>query len=113
MDDLSAEFTMSDYIADSFTLSSPARMPDNIAKARELEPPVVLTQDEQIRNTVLQRLSADPYFKGFDIEVESKRCIVVLKGQLGSYDQIACAYRHAVTVEGVKAVYNGLVCNYH
>ncbi|MCB5206574.1 BON domain-containing protein [Methylovorus mays] len=113
MDDLSAEFTMSDYIADSFTLSPPARMPDNIAKARKLEPPVVLTQDEQIRNTVLQRLSADPYFKGFDIEVESKRCIVVLKGQLGNYDQIACAYRHAVTVPGVKAVYNGLVCNYH
>ncbi|HWU34373.1 MAG TPA: BON domain-containing protein [Methylovorus sp.] len=113
MDDLSAEFTMSDYIADSFTLSPAARMPDNLAKARELQPAVVLTPDEQIRNTVVQRLRDDPYFKGFDIEVESKRCIVVLKGQLGTYDQIACAYRHAVTVPGVKAVYNGLVCSYH
>jgi hyperosmotically inducible periplasmic protein len=113
MDDLSAEFTMSDHLADSATLSSPPRMPDNLAQARELEAPVVLTPDEQIRNAVLQRLFADPYFKGFDITVESKRCIVVLKGQLGSYDQIACAYRHAVTVPGVKAVYNGLVCNYH
>lgn len=113
MDDLSAELMMSDYVAESFTMSPVAGMPDNLARSSERAQPVAPTQDEQIREAVMQRLLADPYFKGFDIEVESKRCIVVLKGVLGSYDQIACAYRLAVTVPGVKAVYNGLVCNYH
>ena len=70
-------------------------------------------EDSVITNEIKKNIYSDNSFKGFDVNVETKRGIVLLSGELGTYDLIACAYKIASTTSGVKAVYNGLVCKLH
>ncbi len=77
------------------------------------EPPVTVTaprpsEDELLRNVVMDRLSADAYLSG-RIGVESYRHTVSLTGRVGTTGQVERAGMIARGVAGVRGVNNYLL----
>ena len=81
--------------------------------ARYAEPPVTVTaprpsEDELLRNVVMDRLSGDAYLSG-RIGVESYRHTVSLTGRVGTTGQVERAGAIARRVDGVRGVNNYLL----
>ncbi len=100
----------------SESLAAPASAPAAAAPPKDIEhyslPPVSITaprlsEDERLRNAVMDRLAADSYIHG-RIGVESYRRVVSLTGRVTTTLQKERAETIARSVEGVRDVNNYL-----
>lgn len=71
-------------------------------------PASVIAEDAAIPTAVKSKLIVDNQVKAFDINVDTHRGVVTLKGTVRSAEQVSAAVRDAQSAKGVKSVRNEL-----